>query len=676
MPPHQDRLTLRHFLAKTYLCTLNLLRPLMKRLLLFCLTLFPFIALAQSSAKTKPATLFTVGSTPTSTDEFIYLFKKNHANKTQDFTEAKIDEYLDLFINFKLKIKEAHQRGLDTTAKFEKELKTYRDELKKPYRAEKNVLDKLTRETYDHLSQEVKAAHILVQVKPDASPEDTLKAYTKLADIKKRIETGENFEKLAREQSEDPSAKYNGGSLGYFTALQMVYPFEEAAYQTKVGEISPIVRTRFGYHIIKVEDKRPSRGEVEVSHILLRTAAGNEAKIKNLIFEIYDQLKNGRSWDELCKEYSEDTNTKNAGGKLRPFGVGALASIPEFEANAFALQNPGEVSDPFQSSIGWHIIRLEKKIPMPPFAEVEASLKKRVARDERMKISEDAMHASRRKIFGFNENNENKKKIMALADSSLLKGKWKFAGSAELKSLPVFTVNTNSYKAEELFRWIERHQTTNTMSPAAYMNQLYDAFVEEKISAAEDEKIIKENPEFQHLLSEYREGILLFEIMEKEIWNRASEDTLGQKKFYKENLAKYAAGDRVEARIFSTTDASFYEQVKKKITQGDSLTKADIKKFKSIQNFRNYEKGESKIVDKVSWVPGLQETQSDGIYYLVEIKRLVAPGTKTFEEARAHIISDYQDALEKSWVASLKNKYAVSVNKKGKKIVLSELLKK
>jgi peptidyl-prolyl cis-trans isomerase SurA len=676
LPPYQDRLTLRHFLAKTYLCTLNLLRRLMKRLLLLCIVLFPLASFAQSLSKAKPATLFTVGGTPTSTDEFIYLFKKNHANKAQDFTEAKIDEYLNLFINFKLKIKEAHQRGLDTTAKFDKELKTYRDELKKPYRAEKNVLDKLTKETYDHLTQEIKAAHILVQVKSDASPDDTLKAYNKLADIKKRIEAGESFEKLARELSEDPSAKYNGGSLGYFTAMQMVYPFEAAAYQTKVGEISSIVRTRFGYHIIKVEDKKPSRGEVEVSHILLRAAPGNDAKIKNLIFEIYDQLKNGRSWDELCKEYSEDTNTKNAGGKLRPFGVGTFPSIPDFESTAFALQNPGDISDPFQTSVGWHIVRLEKKIPMPPYAEVEASLKKRVARDERMKISEEAVLSSRRKLFGLKENSENKKKVMALADSSLLKGKWKFTGSAELKNLPLFTVNNVDTKADEFFRWIERHQSATTMAPVLYINQLYDALVEEKISVAEDEKIIKENPEFQHLLAEYREGILLFEIMEKEIWNKASEDTLSQKKFYKENIAKYAAGDRVEARIFSTSDGAFFEKVKKKIAQADTLTKEDMKKFKSIQNFRNYEKGESKIVDKVNWVPGLQETSIDGVYYLVEIKRLVAPGTKTFEEARAHIISDYQDSLEKSWVAGLKNKYHVAVNKKGKKVVLNELIKK
>ncbi len=184
---------------------------------------------AQDINKAKPTVLFTIDRKATNTSEFIYLYKKNHPNKNQDYTEAKIDEYLNLFINFKLKITEAQKRGMDTTLNFKKELNTYRDELKKPYRAEKDVLDKLTRETYDHLTQEVKASHILIQVKPDAPPEDTLKAFNKISDVRRRISEGEDFEKLARELSEDPSAKYNGGSLGYFTAFQMVYPFEEGA---------------------------------------------------------------------------------------------------------------------------------------------------------------------------------------------------------------------------------------------------------------------------------------------------------------------------------------------------------------------------------------------------------------------------------------------------------------
>ncbi len=662
----------------------------MKKFVLVFLVLWQvFGAMGQTTKKIKPIVLFSVGGTPTYTEEFIYLYKKNHPNKSQDFTTDKVEEYLTLFVNFKLKVKEAYQRGLDTTAKFNKELKTYRDELKKPYRADKDVLDKLTHEAYDHLKEEVKASHILIQVKPDASSEDTLKAFTKISDLRKRIIGGEDFEKLARELSEDPSAKSNGGNLGYFTAMQMVYPFEEAAYQTKVGEISSVFRTRFGYHIIKVEDKRLSKGEVEVSHILLRTAKGgqtsrlknttemdNDPKVKNLIFEIYDQLKSGRNWDDLCKQYSEDTNTKNAGGKLRPFGVGALAAVPEFEATAFALQKPGEISDPFQSSIGWHIIRLEKKIPVPPYAEVEATLKKRVARDERVKISEQALAITRRKELGFSENKENKGKVIALADSSLLKGKWKFRGNIEIKKLTLFSLGNKEVKAGDFFEWVEHRQSSSKMSPSSYFAQLYEELLDEKVNEAEEEKIKKENPDFQYLLTEYKEGILLFDVMEKEVWNKASEDSIGQKKFYREHLTKYNAGDRVEARIFSTTDKSFLEEIKKKVAQGDTLNVADMKKFKSVQNFRKYEKGESKVIDKINWVLGLQETETEGTFYLVEVKRLVAPGAKTFTEARARVISDYQDSLEKNWVASLKNKYPVSINTKGKKTVMSELIKK
>jgi len=649
----------------------------MKRYFIGFLLLLQLLGVsAQVQKKATPSiVLFTLDGKPTFTNEFVYLYRKNHTNKSQDYTESKIDEYLNLFINFKLKITEAQKRGIDTTAKFNKELKTYREELKKPYRAEKDVLDKLTREAYDHLTMEVKASHILIQLKPDATPEDTLSAFNKISDIKKRIVAGEDFEKLARELSDDPSAKQNGGSLGHFTAMQMVYPFEKAAYQTKVGEVSSIVRTRFGYHLIKVVDKRPSKGEVEVSHILLRSTKDNETKVKNLIFEIYDQIKKGRSWDELCKQYSEDSNTKNAGGKLRPFGVGALAAVPEFEATAFAMQNPREISDPFQSNIGWHIIRLEKKIPVPPYAEVESSLKKRVARDERMKISEQALEVKRKKDLGFVENSETKTKVMALADSSLLKGKWKLSGNPELKKLVLISINGKQVTAGNFILWVEQQQVSSKLTPPAYMNQLYESWTEERINGAEEEKIIKENPDFKYLLAEYREGILLFEIMEKEVWNKASEDSVGQRKYYNEHINKYEAGNRIEARIFSTTDKSFLDEVKKKVTHGDTLKEADMKKFKSAQNFRNYEKGESKVIDKVNWVPGLQEAEIDGTYYLVEVKKLVAPGPKTLEEARAKVISDYQDSLEKNWVASLKNKYRVVLNNKGKKTVVEELTK-
>jgi peptidyl-prolyl cis-trans isomerase SurA len=623
----------------------------------------------KESAKSVP--LFTVNGQSVGADEFTYIYKKNNQGKTDSYTEAKIQEYLDLFVNFKLKVAEARSLGIDTSASFQKEFKSYHEELKKPYQADGDELERLTKETYQRLTEEVKASHILVTI-PGAT--DTLAAYNKIVNIKKRIAAGEDFEKLASESSEDPSAKSNGGSLGYFTAMQMVYTFENVAYNLKVGEVSGIVKTRFGYHIIKLMDRKPARGEVEIAHIVLRTDAGDATKTKNKIFEIYDQLKAGRNWEEVCKEYSQDPSTKDSGGKLKPFGVGAFPSIPQFEAVAFSLEQPKEISDPFQSSLGWHIVRLERKIPLPTYEEIQPSLKRRIARDERLQISKAAVLAKRKKEFGFAETNL-KDKIIAQADSSLLKGKWKFKGAADLRKETLFKIQSSPVTVEEFITYAEKKQTVSTADPKTSMAKLYDDFASEKISAVEEMKLLAENPEYRNLLNEYREGILFFNVMEKRVWNKASEDTVGQRGFYEKNKVKYSAGDRVEARIFATPDKSFLEQVKMKIAKGDTLTKADLKKFKSVQNFRPYEKGDSKAVDKVSWSVGLHEAEDSGIYYLVEIDRLILPGIKTLSEARASVISDFQDQLEKDWIIELKKKYPVVMNKKNKKTVFSELEK-
>ncbi len=646
------------------------------RLLILLLCFVSFLALGQASKQTKPEVLFTVNKLPVLSDEFIYLYKKNHQNKPEDFTEVKVNEYLNLFINFKLKVAEARRLGMDTTAKFIKEFKTYREDLKKPYRAEPDALERLTKEAYDHLTQEVRASHILINLKQDAFPSDTLNAYAKIDIIKKRIEAGEDFEKLARELSEDPSAKYNGGDLGYFTAMQMVYPFEEAAYKTDKGKMSNIVRTRFGYHLIKVIDKKPARGEVEVAHILLRNETADDAKTKNKAFEIFDQLKAGRPWDELCKENSQDANTKDTGGKLRPFGVGALASVPEFESTAFALAKPGDISDPFKSSIGWHIVRLDKKIPLPSYAEMVESLKRKVTRDERLQISQQALATKRRKDFGFEEIAENKRFIFDLADTMLTKGKWQYKGDKASLAKPIFRIQSKNVTIGEFVTYVKVHQAQSTMIPDAHINQLYNFFVDDVITLVEEENLIRDKPEFKNLLTEYREGILFFEIMEKEIWNKASQDTSGQRGFYERNKPKYVGGNRVEARIFSTPDKNLITDFKKKIEKGDTIQNVDIKKFKSVQGFRNYEKGESKIIDNVTWSSGLHETETDKTFHLVEINRLVAPGIKSFEEARASIISDFQNELEQNWIALLRKKYPVEINQKVKKSVVTALVKK
>ena len=645
-------------------------------LVLIILITFTLNAFSQKAVKQAPAlTLFTINNKSVTTDEFIDIYKQKNQSKEGDYTEVKISEYLDLFINFKLKVTEAQKRGMDTTAEFRKEFNSYKDELKKPYLAESNELDRLTKEAYARLTEEVKASHILINLNPDPTPADTLAAFHKVNEIRNKAISGEDFGKLAKEFSEDPSAKTNDGNLGYFTTMQMVYPFETAAYKTKVDEISQPVRTRFGYHIIKVVDRHAARGEVEVSHILLRGGSANDVKVKTTIFEIYDQLKGGRKWEELCAEYSEDNATKSTGGKLRPFGVGALPSVPEFEKVAFNLNQPGDVSDPFQTTIGWHLIRLEKKIPVPSFKEIEPALKRKVSRDERLQISKTSLLAKRKKELGFVEG-EAAQQIKSLADTSLIRGRWRFRGEESLKTKMLFTIQSKPVLAGAFISYIYKNQANSALSPEVFLNQRYEKFVEESLSDKEEEILIAQHPEFKSLLNEYYEGILLFGIMEKEIWNKASLDSIGQHKFYDQNQSKYMAGERLEARLFATTDKAFLEEMQVKIAKGDSITKADVKKFKSVQKTRLFEKGENKVIDKIPWSIGIHQSEADGIYYLVEVNSLAAPGPKSFSEARAQVISDYQDYLEKNWITELKIKYPVKINPKGKKIVLEELKKK
>jgi len=649
----------------------------MVRNLLFIvlLAMIEQVAAQSFEKKTKSQVLFSVKKNPTYTDEFIYLYKKNHLN-TEDFTEKKIDEYLNLFINFKLKVAEAKSHGLDTTDAFRKEFKTYKEELKKPFIAEKDELDRLTREAYQRLTEEVKASHILIGLKPDATPADTLVVFNKIMTVRNRITSGEDFEKVAKEISEDPSAKTNGGSLGYFTALQMVYPFEQAAYSLNVGEVSQPVRTRFGYHLIKVFDRRQARGEVEVSHIILRTGTSDDKKVKNKILEIYDQVRAGRKWEELVSEYSEDAATKDTGGKLRPVGVGALAGIPEFEKVVFSLKNPGDYSDPFQSAYGWHIVRLERKIPIPPYSEVESVLKKKVSRDERLQIADKKREQERKKQYGLIEYPDVKNVFKASADTSLQQGKWQYKGEESFKTKILFRLQNKDYTAGSFINYIRKNSSLTVSEPTFYMMELYNSFLSEQLNEIEDEKLLAKNADFRNLLTEYKEGILLFTIMEKEVWNRGSEDTLAMRKFYNENRSKYTAGDRVHGRVFTTTDKNFLEEIKIKISNGDSLKKDDLKKFKSITPFRNYARGDNKAVDKAAWSIGLHDAESDGNYYLVEIDNLVPPGIKTMEESRAQVVGDRQDSLEKKWLEELRRRYPVKINNKGKKFVVSELTKK
>jgi peptidyl-prolyl cis-trans isomerase SurA len=625
----------------------------------------------------KPETLFTVNKKPVTAEEFIYLYNKNHQNKTEDFTTAKVDEYLTLFINFKLKVEEARKRGMDTTASFIREYNQYKDELRRPYLPDTKITDSLTRLTYDRLKEEVKASHILLNIKADATPADTVAVYNRLLDIRAKIMAGEDFGKAAMQYSEDPSARMNQGNLGYFTALQMVYPFENAAYTTKPGQVSMPVRTRFGYHLVYVADRRPTQGEVEVSHIMLRTGEGKDNdKVKNQIFDLYDQLQAGVKWDDLCKQYSEDPGSKDNGGKLRPFGPGAMASIPDFERTAFALKNPGDVSDPFMTAYGWHIVRLERKIPLGTFEAVSPSLKGRVNRDERTQLSKLAMEAKWRRDYQFHEDAVVKARVLALGDTSLARAKWKAPVVANASRDVLFSLTGKGYTVQEFLQYAQKMQRPNTQDPAKYLEQLYNHFVDASILSLLEAKIARENPEYGYLLKEYYEGILLFEIMEKEVWNKASTDSVGQRRFFEAHAANYKAGERARATFFSASTPGFEATLQPLLLDG----KADAHHLQQVAGENKvksetgiFSKEDKPVLAKVTWAPGVYRAENNGLYYLVQLSEIIPPGPMSFEEARPTVISDYQGDLEKRWIEDLKKKYPVKVNGKGKQHTLQKL---
>lgn len=379
-------------------------------------------AMAQDGAN--DPVVMTVDGKPVGRSEFEAIYKKN--NKDAAVTPQALDEYLDLFINYKLKVREAEALGMDTVAKFRTELDGYRKQLARPYLIDRELNDQLIREAYDRSQTEMRASHILVQVGEEASPEDTAAAWKRIMALRDRVAKGEDMAAVAKSKggSDDPSAQNNGGDLGWFSALQMVYPFETAVYNTPVGQLSQPVRTRFGYHIIKVTDKRPARGQVKVAHIMLRAASDATperlADTERRIREIHQQVTSGAiPFAEAALKYSEDESSSTKGGELPQFGTGKM--IEEFEDVAFGLKANEEVSAPFKTRYGWHIVKRLDAMPPPTYDQAKADLKSRISRDSRADITRRAFLNKLRDTYHYKPDPKAVKAVAALLDSTIFR---------------------------------------------------------------------------------------------------------------------------------------------------------------------------------------------------------------------------------------------------------------
>ncbi len=550
----------------------------MRKLILFHILII-FISSCAVLPKSDLADLviFSIDESPTLADEFLYVYEKNNFNNDSIFTEKDIDEYFRLFINFKLKVEAAKSAGIDTTKSFLDEFYTYKNQLIEPYLSEAKENERLVKEAYERMKYEVDASHILVTVAPDALPEDTATAYKKILELYEKASSGKDFGALAAQFSEDPSAKSNKGRLGYFTAFQMVYAFEDAAYKTQIDSVSDILRSGFGYHILKVHDKRPSSGKVKISHIMLRINGnnGDSTSVRNKIFEIHDQITGGVDWSELCQLYSEDQRTKSNGGTL-PFIALKQINDAAFENTAFGLQNPGEVSDPVRSRFGWHIIKLEEKKGLEPFGEIKEDLEQRVSKDDRSKLTRQAVISKLKVQNNFHEYASVREKIVRLADSSLVAGNWDGSEANSILKDSLFSIHGNLYYTQSVIDDIIKNQRRRTdIEPTKYINELIEGYIEKSLRKYEEDQLIKSNRDFRMLINEYFEGILLFEIMNKEVWGKAVEDTTGLEMYFQNNQQSYYWGERADATILSTSDKIVLKDLRKTI-DSDSIKLFEI----------------------------------------------------------------------------------------------------
>ncbi|MBK9147970.1 MAG: peptidylprolyl isomerase [Flavobacteriales bacterium] len=685
--------------------------------------------------------LMTVDGQPVTRTEFEAIYKKN--NKEASVTKEALDEYLELFINYKLKVREAETLGMDTITKFRNELDGYRKQLARPYLIDRELNDALMREAYDRSTQEVRASHILIQAAPDASPEDSLAAWKRITALRERIIGGEDFAAVAKGLggSEDPSAQKNGGDLGWFSALQMVYPFENAAFNTPEGTVSQPVRTRFGYHIVKVTGRRPARGQMKVAHIMLRStdqdSPEKQANAEQRIREIHRQLgSNAINFNEAALKYSEDESSSTKGGELAQFGTGKM--IEEFEDAAFALRTPGELSNPVKTRFGWHIIRCIEAIPPPSFDQAKAELKTKIARDSRAEITRKAFMERLRKEYGFATYQKNIDKAIALVDSNVfkkgtattdtilrkqfvegpfVKGKGKLAvryrrelagaisggrmlaaksrpyeemtqtmddtvvvrevmegwaydrKKAAKLSKPVFSFAGGSMTQRELLDQIESRQRRERVQPIApYMNARVSEIADERILAYEDSKLEEKYPEFRMLMKEYRDGILLFELTDQKVWGKAVKDSTGLEAFHKANADRFMWPTRFECDLYACADASVSKQMRAQLKRG--------KRGKDLMDIVNKSNplalsidGGTFTVEEKPYLAGLstiglsKDIAFEGKMMVVDVKRILQPTPKAIDEARGVITAAYQDNLEKEWIAELRAKYPVTVDK-------------
>jgi peptidyl-prolyl cis-trans isomerase SurA len=634
------------------------------------LGLFMIVALMSNAQSNSKEVLFTIDGKPYYTDEFIRVYNKN-LDLVKDESQKDLDQYLDLFVGYKLKVNKANKLGLQNNTQYQNELKSYRVQLAKNYTTDSKVTKELVDEGYSRLLKEINASHILITVNENADPADTLVAYNKALGIRDRILKGEDFGTVAQEVSQDPSAKENKGNLGYFTSFRMVYAFENGAYKTPVGRISMPVRTRFGYHLIKVNDIRDNRGEVSVAHIMiLKTKDGVDVPAaKNTIEDVYKKLQQAEKFDELAKQFSEDKSSSSKGGILNRFGSGQLSS-DEFENQAFGLTKENPISKPFETQFGWHIVKLIDKYPIKSYDNSKVELENKISKDDRSRLITNSLNEKLRKKYLIKKDAKLYTAIVKCISNDFYDAKWELPADTKKYSGTLFSVGTKKILGTNFLDYIYSKQKSGiTLKPVEKLaDKLFENFADDQRNQYNDENLENEFPEFSAVMDEYRDGLLLFDLMDKEIWQRSKTDSTGLKAFYETQKNKHLWKTRVNAEIYSSTKLDILKKalvmIKKNQSSKEIKDKFNTQEVLNIMtNEGVYEEGAEALPKETKMEVGVSEITNKGEYYFItKITKVIPSGVKTLEECRGKLVNDYQQYLEQNWVNELKKEFSINVN--------------
>ena len=652
----------------------------MEKRFFFLLAALLYLPLSIWAQKDDPV-LFTVEDTPVHESEFVYIYSKTNG-KNATFSRESLQEYLDLYIKFKLKVQKAREMKLDTVPQLMNELAGYRRQLADSYLIDKEVTEKLLREAYEHSKQDVDISHILISMPSNPSPEDTLAAYEKALAIKQRLKK-EDFATVAKEVSGDKSAQNNGGHIGFVTALfpNGFYELEKAAYSIPLNKLSDPIRTAAGYHLLIVNGRRPARGEMEGAHILLRKEGKDKdpAAVKARADSIYQALQGGASFEELAKKLSEDGRTAPQGGYIGFFGINKYS--PSFEDAVFALEEDGAYTKPVETNVGWHIIKRISRRGIQPYNIEKSRLESQVKKDNRFQEAKLAMVKKIKEEGNLKEFPKVLDEFAASLTDTFLTFRWRAPQEGGEKLLFQYG---DDYKVTlgDFASYLERATRKRMRGGSetdipALVDELYQDFVNESAMAYEEKNLEKKYPDFKALMREYEEGILLFEATKMLVWDKASQDSAGLAEFYKEQQqveTKYRWEERGVASIYKLDDRYKDQLDEVRAFAATHSPKEVLEKFNTTDPPAL--KYESKTMEysvypefkSMEWKAGaLSQSESDprGRHTkFVKIEEILPASSKTLDEARGYIVADYQDYLESQWVEQLRKEYKVKVNQK------------